>query len=187
MKVFQPGESCVCPSASAAEAYTARAAQPGLLHPLSGFSERRNDALIPYGDQDGEAQGDRLQGCGGLQEDFSSRECKIHFPWGVWDTVSSLGWIYKRRERVPFTRATKKSRLPYRSGMQFPSMSGELSFPWRTLSGEPHDPQQDILEGVVRWRAFGCRPAAIQNRRANSHRLPCDGCWGEAELGGPRG
>jgi len=78
-------------------AYTARALA-GLLH-MYGLLCPGNDALIPYvirmfAKQSRKAGGmkDTLEVAENFKATFS-RPCPVHFS-GLWDTVSSVGWIY---------------------------------------------------------------------------------------------
>lgn len=81
-------------------AYTARALC-GMLH-LLGLLPEGNEGQIPYAIR-------MIKGkinfpvAADFKKTFS-RECKPYFV-GVWDTVSSVGWIYNA-VRFPFTRAT---------------------------------------------------------------------------------
>lgn len=79
-------------------AYTARALG-GLLHAV-GLLTVGNDALIPYAIRMIKKQPIDLAVLADFKRTFS-RECKVHF-MGVWDTVSSLGWIYNAID-LPFT------------------------------------------------------------------------------------
>jgi len=70
-------------------AYTARAVA-AMLHKC-GLLERRNDNLLPYALKI--FKHDRRPHIyNGFKRTFS-RKCEVHF-LGVWDTVSSVGWIY---------------------------------------------------------------------------------------------
>ncbi len=78
-------------------AYTARAVA-ALIH-MYGLIGPGNEALVPYAIRMLTAIGRRRDGAGpafdlarGFKTTFSSRDCKIHFV-GLWDTVSSVGWI----------------------------------------------------------------------------------------------
>lgn len=120
-------------------AYTARALC-GLLH-LVGLLTEDNEALIPYAIR----MAKRKKIDFGVAADFKktfSRECKAHF-LGVWDTVSSLGWIYNA-VNFPFTRATKNPDLHIvRHAV---SIDERRAFFRENSFGEPHDAQQDTLE-----------------------------------------
>ena len=87
-------------------AYTARALC-GMLHAV-GLLTPGNEALIPYAIRLIKREPIDLP----LMKDFKdtfSRPCKPHFV-GVWDTVSSVGWVYDA-VHFPFTRATKNPDL----------------------------------------------------------------------------
>lgn len=78
-------------------AYTARAVA-ALVH-MYGLIGRGNEPLVPYAIRMLSAIGRKRDGAGsafdlarGFRQTFGGRDCKIHFV-GVWDTVSSVGWI----------------------------------------------------------------------------------------------
>jgi uncharacterized protein (DUF2235 family) len=91
-------------------AYTVRSLA-SLLH-MYGLVSRGNEPLVPYAIrmlvaiQHAKGEGDReqrrryFQLAKDFQETFSRAPCK---PWfvGVWDTVSSVGWI-ENQLRLPF-------------------------------------------------------------------------------------
>lgn len=71
-------------------AYTVRALC-GLLH-MFGLLRPGNEGMIPYAMRlFKSSQDDKFQLAAGFKKTFS-RECKPHF-LGVWDTVSSVGWV----------------------------------------------------------------------------------------------
>ena len=87
-------------------AYTARALC-GMLHAV-GLLTPGNEGLIPYAIRMLKAKHIKFK----VTEDFKntfSRECKPHF-LGVWDTVSSVGWVYNA-VTFPYTRATNNPDL----------------------------------------------------------------------------
>jgi len=138
MRVFQPGDQIYIFGFSRG-AYTARAIA-GLLH-IVGLLTEDNEALIPYAIR----MAKRRKIDFGVAEAFKktfSRECKIHFV-GVWDTVSSLGWIYNA-VTFPFTRATKNP--DFHIIRHAVSIDERRAFFRENSFGEPHDTQQDILE-----------------------------------------
>ena len=120
-------------------AYTARALC-GMLH-IVGLLTAGNDALIPYAIR----MIKRKQIDFAVAADFKhtfSRECKPHFV-GVWDTVSSVGWVYDA-VHFPFTRATKNPDLNIvRHAV---SIDERRAFFRQNSFGDPHDAQQDIKE-----------------------------------------
>jgi uncharacterized protein (DUF2235 family) len=71
-----------------------------------------------------------------------SIECTPHFI-GVWDTVSSLGWVYNA-VHFPFTRATSNPDL--RIIRHAVSIDERRAFFRENSFGPPHDPLQDIRE-----------------------------------------
>jgi uncharacterized protein (DUF2235 family) len=79
-------------------AYTARALC-GLLHVL-GLLTRGNEALIPYAIRMVKQRHIDFAVAADFKKTFS-RDCKPHFI-GVWDTVSSVGWVYNA-VHFPFT------------------------------------------------------------------------------------
>ena len=88
MRTFEPGDHLYVFGFSRG-AYTARALC-GMLHAV-GLLTQGNEALIPYAIR----MIKRKKIDFGIAADFKktfSRECKPHFV-GVWDTVSSVGWV----------------------------------------------------------------------------------------------
>jgi uncharacterized protein (DUF2235 family) len=79
-------------------AYTARAVC-GMLHSV-GLLTSGNEALIPYAIRMIKGRGIDFDILSDFRRTFS-RECKVHFI-GVWDTVSSVGWIYNAVQ-FPYT------------------------------------------------------------------------------------
>jgi uncharacterized protein (DUF2235 family) len=82
-------------------AYTARALC-GVLHSL-GLLTEGNEGLIPYAIRlirKRKLTNEDFKIAGEFKETFSV-ECPVHFV-GVWDTVSSVGWVYNA-VRFPFT------------------------------------------------------------------------------------
>ena len=87
-------------------AYTARALC-GMLH-IVGLLTEDNEALIPYAIRMIKSSRIDFQVAADFKKTFS-RECKPHF-LGLWDTVSSVGWVYNA-VRFPFTTVTKNPDL----------------------------------------------------------------------------
>ena len=80
-------------------AYVARALA-AMLH-MFGLLRRGNDALVPYAARMLRRHDHQVFGLAqGFKKTFAE-ECKPHFV-GVWDTVSSVGWIYDP-VRLPYT------------------------------------------------------------------------------------
>jgi len=97
MSVYEP-EDRIYVFGFSRGAYTARALG-GLLH-AAGLLTVGNDALIPYAIRMMKQRPIDFAILTDFKKTFS-RECKVHF-MGVWDTVSSLGWIYNAVD-LPFT------------------------------------------------------------------------------------
>jgi uncharacterized protein (DUF2235 family) len=120
-------------------AYTARALC-GMLHAV-GLLTPGNEGLIPYAIRMIKSKKIDF----GVAFDFKktfSRECK---PWfvGVWDTVSSVGWVYNA-VRFPFTRATKNPDLNIvRHAV---SIDERRAFFPSNAFGDPNNPHQDVEE-----------------------------------------
>lgn len=120
-------------------AYTARALA-GMLN-IVGLLSRGNESLIPYAIRMIKHKSIDF----GLVADFKktfSCICQIHF-LGVWDTVSSVGWVYNA-VRFPGTKATHNSDL--RTARHAVSIDERRAFFRQNLLGDPRDPAQDILE-----------------------------------------
>jgi len=138
MRTFQPGDQVYVFGFSRG-AYIARALC-GLLH-LAGLLTQDNEALIPYAIRMAKRKEINFKVAADFKATFS-RECKTHFV-GVWDTVSSLGWIYNA-VNFPFTKATKNP--DFHIVRHAVSIDERRAFFRENSFGEPHDPQQDILE-----------------------------------------
>jgi len=120
-------------------AYTARALC-GMLHAV-GLLTKGNEGLIPYAIRMIKRKEINFQVAADFKRTFS-RECKTHFV-GVWDTVSSLGWVYDP-VNFPFTRATKNPDLHIvRHAM---SIDERRAFFRQNSFGAPYDDQQDVME-----------------------------------------
>ena len=120
-------------------AYTARALT-GMLH-MAGLLTQGNEDSIPYAIR----MLKRKKIDFGLIADFKktfSRPCPVHF-LGVWDTVSSLGWVYNA-VRFPCTKATHNADL--KTARHAVSIDERRAFFRQNLFGDPHDEGQDILE-----------------------------------------
>jgi uncharacterized protein (DUF2235 family) len=125
-------------------AYTARVLC-GLLH-MVGLLREDNEGLIPYAIRLMKTKpltGDVFKIAGKFKDTFS-RPCKPHFV-GVWDTVSSMGWIYNA-VKFPFTTATSNPDLNIvRHAI---SIDERRAFFRQNLFGPPSDknPNQSIEE-----------------------------------------
>ena len=120
-------------------AYTARALC-GMLH-IMGLLTEDNEALIPYAIRMIKSSRIDFQVAADFKKTFS-RECKPYF-LGLWDTVSSVGWVYNA-VRFPFTTATKNPDLNIvRHAV---SIDERRAFFRQNLFGAPHDSQQDVKE-----------------------------------------
>ncbi len=138
MREFEPGDELYMFGFSRG-AYTARALC-GMLH-IVGLLTKGNEALIPYAIRMVKRREIDFRIAAEFKKTFS-RECKPHF-LGVWDTVSSVGWVYNA-VHFPFTKATNNPDLQIvRHAM---SIDERRAFFRKNLFGEPHDLQQDIKE-----------------------------------------
>ena len=138
MKTFQEGDRVYVFGFSRG-AYTARALC-GVLH-IVGLLTQGNEGLIPYVIRLVKSKEIDFKVAGGFKKTFS-RECKPHFV-GVWDTVSSVGWVYNA-VHFPFTNATNNPDLHIvRHAV---SIDERRAFFRQHLFGAPHDPQQDVKE-----------------------------------------
>ncbi len=138
MRAFEPGDQVYVFGFSRG-AYTARALC-GMLH-VVGLLTEGNEGLIPYAIRMIKRKKIDFEVAADFKKTFS-RDCKPHFV-GVWDTVSSVGWIYNA-VHFPFTRATKNPDLHI--ARHAVSIDERRAFFRENLFGAPHDPRQDILE-----------------------------------------
>jgi uncharacterized protein (DUF2235 family) len=138
MRTFQSGDTLYVFGFSRG-AYTARALC-GMLH-IIGLLREDNEGLIPYSIRMIKQKKIDF----GVAADFKKtfgRECKPHFV-GVWDTVSSVGWVYN----VAHFPGTKASHNPdLRIIRHAMSIDERRAFFRQNLFGAAHDPQQDIKE-----------------------------------------
>ena len=138
MKTFQPGDRVYVFGFSRG-AYTARALC-GMLH-IVGLLTQGNEGLIPYAIRMVKRKKIDFKVAADFKKTFS-RECKPHFV-GVWDTVSSVGWIYSA-VKFPFTRAARNPDLNIvRHAM---SIDERRAFFRQNLFGMANNPGQDIKE-----------------------------------------
>ena len=138
MRNFEPGDQVYVFGFSRG-AYTARALC-GMLH-IVGLLTRGNEGLIPYAIRMIKAKHIDFKVAAQFKSTFS-RECKPHFI-GVWDTVSSLGWIYNA-VRFPFTNLARNSDIAIvRHAV---SIDEHRAFFRQNLFGTPKSPAQDVKE-----------------------------------------
>jgi uncharacterized protein (DUF2235 family) len=120
-------------------AYTARALC-GMLHAV-GLLTEGNEGLIPYAIRMIKSKQINFGVAADFEKTFS-RECRPYFV-GVWDTVSSVGWVYNA-VHFPFTTATHNPDLQIvRHAM---SIDERRAFFRQNLFGAPRNTQQDIEE-----------------------------------------
>jgi uncharacterized protein (DUF2235 family) len=138
MRTYQPDDTLYVFGFSRG-AYTARALC-GMLH-LIGLLREDNEGLIPYSIRMIKEKRIDFAVAADFKRTFC-RECKPHFV-GVWDTVSSVGWVYNVAH-FPGTKATHNPDLNVvRHAV---SIDERRAFFRQNLFGEPHDAQQDIKE-----------------------------------------
>jgi uncharacterized protein (DUF2235 family) len=138
MRNYQPGDSLYVFGFSRG-AYTARSLC-GMLR-IVGLLTLGNEGLIPYAIRMIKQKTIDFKVAADFKKTFS-RECKPYFV-GVWDTVSSVGWIYNA-VRFPFTGAGRNPDLNIvRHAM---SIDERRAFFRQNLFGLPNNPKQDILE-----------------------------------------
>jgi uncharacterized protein (DUF2235 family) len=138
MRKFQPDDTLYVFGFSRG-AYTARALC-GMLH-IIGLLREDNEGLIPYSIRMIKQKKIDF----GVAADFNKtfcRECKPHFV-GVWDTVSSVGWVYNVAN-FPGTKATHNPDL--KIVRHAVSIDERRAFFRQNLFGAPHDAGQDIKE-----------------------------------------
>ncbi len=138
MRRFQEGDEVYVFGFSRG-AYTARALC-GMLH-IVGLLTEDNEALIPYAIRMIKRREIDFKVAAQFKKTFS-RVCKPHF-LGVWDTVSSVGWVYNG-VRFPFTNVTRNPDLNIvRHAV---SIDERRAFFRQNLVGAPNGPQQDVEE-----------------------------------------
>jgi uncharacterized protein (DUF2235 family) len=137
MKTFEPGDRIYVFGFSRG-AYTARSLC-GLLH-IVGLLTRGNEALIPYAIRMAKQKRIDFDIAADFKNTFS-HECKAHFV-GVWDTVSSVGWVYSA-VHFPFTTATNPDFQIVRHAI---SIDERRAFFRQNLVGMAQHPNQDIQE-----------------------------------------
>ena len=120
-------------------AYTARCLC-GMLHAV-GLLTKGNEAQIPYAIRLLKSKPIDFAVAADFKKTFS-RECTPHFV-GLWDTVSSVGWVYNA-VRFPFTTAA--SNPDFRLVRHAVSIDERRAFFRQNLFGKPRDPKQDVQE-----------------------------------------
>jgi uncharacterized protein (DUF2235 family) len=138
MRNYQPGDQVFVFGFSRG-AYTARALC-GVLRG-AGLLTVGNEGLIPYALRMLKSKHLDFEVMGRFKYTFS-RPCIVHFV-GVWDTVSSVGWVYNA-VRFPFTNAGKNPEMKIiRHAI---SIDERRAFFRQNLFGDPHDSTQDVKE-----------------------------------------
>ena len=140
MRTYEPGDNVYVFGFSRG-AYTARALC-GMLHTV-GLLTEGNEGLIPYAIRMIKKRHIDF----GVAFDFKrtfSRECKPFFV-GVWDTVSSVGWVYNA-VTFPYTRATSNEDLNIvRHAVSIDER--RAFFPSNAFgSPSPKNPRQSVME-----------------------------------------
>jgi uncharacterized protein (DUF2235 family) len=137
MKTFEPGDVIYVFGFSRG-AYTARSLC-GLLH-IVGLLTEGNEGLLPYAIRMIKQKRIDFDVAADFKNTFA-RECKTHFV-GVWDTVSSVGWVYSA-VRFPFTKATNPDLRIVRHAI---SIDERRAFFRQNLFGAPQILSQNIEE-----------------------------------------
>src|SRR6476660_8936470 len=138
MRTFQPEDTLYVFGFSRG-AYTARALC-GMLR-IIGLLREDNEGLIPYSIRMIKQKKIDFAVAADFKKTFC-RECKPHFV-GVWDTVSSVGWVYNA-VRFPYTRATRNP--DFQIVRHAISIDERRAFFPSNGFGKHHDAKQDILE-----------------------------------------
>lgn len=140
MHTFEPGDRVYVFGFSRG-AYTARALC-GMLHAV-GLLTKGNEGLIPYAIRMIKNKHIDFEVASDFKSTFS-RECKPHFV-GVWDTVSSVGWVYQA-VTFPYTRAG--SNPDFNIVRHAVSIDEHRAFFRSNLFGppSPKNPRQNIME-----------------------------------------
>jgi uncharacterized protein (DUF2235 family) len=120
-------------------AYTARALC-GMLH-IVGILSEGNEGLVPYAIRMVKRKKIDFQIAADFKKTFS-RECKPYFV-GVWDTVSSVGWVYNA---VHFPSTTAPRNPDFHIVRHAISIDERRAFFRQNLFGAPNNPQQDVQE-----------------------------------------
>ena len=150
-------------------AYTARALC-GMLH-LFGLLRTHEEVLIQYMIRMmGKASDREMFRIAEQFRDTFSRKCPTYF-LGVWDTVSSVGWIYSpivislTQNNPDIQIARHVISLDERRASYRQNLLGD-GLPRARTSSRHGSPGCIRMWGAVTWRA-----------RAGYGRSPCNGCW----------
>jgi uncharacterized protein (DUF2235 family) len=138
MRRFEPGDRVYLFGFSRG-AYTARALC-GMLH-IVGLLTEDSEALIPYAIRVIKRRHIDFRVAAEFKNTFS-QDCKPHFV-GVWDTVSSVGWVYNA-VRFPFVNAGKNP--DFHIIRHAVSIDERRAFFRQNLFGLANNPQQDVKE-----------------------------------------
>jgi uncharacterized protein (DUF2235 family) len=138
MRNFKPGDQVYVFGFSRG-AYTARALC-GMLR-MVGLLREDNEGLIPYAIRMVKSKQPDFAVAAKFKRTFS-RECKPHFV-GVWDTVTSMGWIYNP-VRFPFTKTAKNP--DFNIVRHAISIDERRAFFRQNLFGPPNNPAQSVEE-----------------------------------------
>ena len=138
MRNFQQGDQVYIFGFSRG-AYTARVLC-GMLH-IAGLLTQGNEGLIPYAIRMIKNRNIDFHVAADFKKTFS-RECKPYFV-GVWDTVSSVGWVYNT-VHFPFTTLAHNPDIAVvRHAI---SIDERRAFFRQNLFGTPKNPTQDVKE-----------------------------------------
>ena len=138
MGTFEPGDNVYIFGFSRG-AYTARVLC-GMLH-IVGLLTRGNEGLIPYAIRMMKSKHIDFRVAAGFKKTFS-RECKPNFV-GVWDTVSSVGWVYNA-VHFPFTNLAHNPDIAV--ARHAVSIDERRAFFRQNLFGPAGSPTQDVKE-----------------------------------------
>lgn len=138
MRTYQPGDVLYMFGFSRG-AYTVRAIC-GMLH-FIGLLREDNEGLIPYSIRMLKQKKIDFEVASDFKHTFC-RECKPYFV-GVWDTVSSVGWVYNVAH-FPGTKATHNP--DFQIIRHAVSIDERRAFFRQNLFGTPSDKRQDIKE-----------------------------------------
>jgi uncharacterized protein (DUF2235 family) len=170
MRNFEPGDQVYVFGFSRG-AYTARVLC-GLLH-IAGLLTKGNEGLIPYVIRMIQHKDIDFKVTQGFKATFSS-ECKPHF-LGVWDTVSSVGWVYSA-VHFPFT--TLGHNPDINVARHAVSIDERRAFFRQNLLGTPSRLQQDVKEvwfaGVHSDVGGGYREAESQLSKISLRWMLCE-------------
>jgi uncharacterized protein (DUF2235 family) len=138
MRTFEPGDQLYVFGFSRG-AYTARALC-GMLHCV-GLLTEGNEGLIPYAIRMLKNKPIDFEVAADFKRTFS-RDCKPHFV-GLWDTVSSVGWVY---QAVHFPFANASHNPDFQLVRHALSIDERRAFFRQNLFGTPKNLDQDVQE-----------------------------------------